>query len=57
MLRLEVMTNYMWHKAENDIPPYLDLIELLWVENILLRAAKIRNSNDFIFYKYKKAEN
>ena len=57
MLWLEVMTNYMWYKAENDIPPHLDLIKLLRVENILLRVAKIRNSNDFIFYKYKKAKN
>jgi hypothetical protein len=57
MLWLEVMTNYMWYKAENNIPPYLDLIKLLWVENILLRAVKIRNLNDFIFSKYKKAKN
>jgi len=57
MLWLEVMTNYMWHKAENNIPLHLDLIELLRVENILLRAVKIRNLNDFIFYKCKKAKN
>jgi hypothetical protein len=57
MLWSEVMTNYMWYKAENNIPPYLDLIELLWVENILLKVVKIRNSNDFIFYKCKKAKN
>ena len=57
MLQLEVMTNYMWYEAKNDIPPHLDLIKLLWVENILLRAVKIRNLNNFIFYKYKKAKN
>ena len=51
MLRSEVMTNYMWYEAENDIPPHLDLIELLRVENITLRVVKIRNLNDFIFYK------
>ena len=51
------MTNYMWYEAKNNIPPHLDLIELLQVENILLRVVKIRNLNDFIFCKCKKAKN